>query len=68
MPNSSAELSAPAERAAQHFRNYQFGGYRRADGLFDIEGRMTDAKTTPFPTNGARPSMRASRSTTCASA
>ena len=41
---SSAELSAPAAREAQHFRNDQFGGYRRADGLFDIEGRMTDAK------------------------
>ena len=50
MPNpSSAQLSAPAEREAQHFRNYQFGGYRRADGLFDIEGRMTDAKSYSFP-------------------
>jgi hypothetical protein len=46
---SGAGLSAPAERAAQHFRNYAFGGYRRADGLFDIEGRMTDAKTYDFP-------------------
>ena len=46
---SSAELSAPMEREAQHFRNYQFGGYRRADGLFDIEGRMTDTKSYAFP-------------------
>ena len=46
---SSAELSAPVAREAQHFRNYQFGGYRRADGLFDIEGRMTDAKSYAFP-------------------
>jgi hypothetical protein len=34
---------------AQHFRNYAFGGYRRADGLFDIEGRMTDTKSYAFP-------------------
>jgi hypothetical protein len=47
--SSSADLSAPAEREAQHFRNYAFGGYRRADGLFDIEGRMTDTKSYAFP-------------------
>ena len=50
MTNSNgADLSAPAEREAQHFRNYAFGGYRRADGLFDIEGRMTDTKSYAFP-------------------
>lgn len=49
MANSSAELSPPVEREAQHFRNYAFGGYRRADGLFDIEGRMTDTKSYAFP-------------------
>ena len=50
MANSSgAELSAPVLREAQHFRNYAFGGYRRADGLFDIEGRMTDTKSYAFP-------------------
>ena len=50
MANSSgAELSAPVAREAQHFRNYAFGGYRRADGLFDIEGRMTDTKSYAFP-------------------
>jgi Protein of unknown function (DUF2889) len=50
MANSSgAALSAPALREAQHFRNYAFGGYRRADGLFDIEGRMTDTKSYAFP-------------------
>ncbi len=46
---SSAALSAPTAREAQHFRNYEFGGYRRADGLFDIEGRMTDTKSYAFP-------------------
>jgi hypothetical protein len=50
MANSSgADLSAPVAREAQHFRNYAFGGYRRADGLFDIEGRMTDTKSYAFP-------------------
>ncbi len=46
---SGADLSAPVEREAQHFRNYAFCGYRRADGLFDIEGRMTDTKSYAFP-------------------
>lgn len=49
MSSSSAALSAPAPREAQHFRDYKFGGYRRADGLFDIEGRMTDVKSYSFP-------------------
>jgi len=50
MANSSgAELSPPVDREAQHFRNYAFEGYRRADGLFDIEGRMTDIKSYAFP-------------------
>ena len=50
MSNSrSADLSAPAAREGQHFRDYRFGGYRRADGLFDIEGRMTDRKSYSFP-------------------
>lgn len=50
MANSrGAHLSAPAAREAQHFRDYQFAGYRRADGLFDLEGRMTDRKSYAFP-------------------
>ena len=42
-------LSPPVEREVQHFRDFQFAGYRRADGLFDIEGRMTDRKPYAFP-------------------
>ena len=52
--SSGADLSAPALREAQHFRNYAFGGYRRADGLFDIEGRMTDTKSYAFPNDWRR--------------
>ena len=43
-------LSAPAvEREHLHDRRYEFQGYRRKDGLWDIEGRMTDSKTYGFP-------------------
>ena len=42
-------LSPPAPRERLHDRTYEFSGYRRADGLFDIEGRMVDTKTYAFP-------------------
>ncbi len=43
-------LSAPTvEREHLHDRRYEFQGYRRKDGLWDIEGRMTDSKTYSFP-------------------
>ena len=41
-------LSPPAERELQHTRKYDFRGYSRADGLWDIEGHMTDVKTYGF--------------------
>ena len=40
---------APAPREALHTRRYDFRGYRRNDGLFDIEGRMVDTKDYDFP-------------------
>jgi len=42
-------LSPPVEREHLHTRAYAFRGYRRADGLWDIEGHMTDTKTYSFP-------------------
>ena len=42
-------LSAPAPRQLLHNRLVQCWGYRREDGLWDIEGRMVDTKTYPFP-------------------
>jgi hypothetical protein len=42
-------LSPPVEREHLHSRNVEFRGFRRADGFWDIEGRMTDAKTYGFP-------------------
>ncbi|MEX1306303.1 MAG: DUF2889 domain-containing protein [Rhodovibrionaceae bacterium] len=41
-------LSPPAAREAIHKRTYDFNGYRREDGLWDIEGRIRDSKTYSF--------------------
>jgi DUF2889 family protein len=41
-------LSAPVEREHLHDRRYEFRGFRRKDGLWDIEGRMIDTKTYDF--------------------
>jgi hypothetical protein len=41
-------LSSPAPRKAIHTRTIQCVGYAREDGLWDIEGHLTDVKTYPF--------------------
>ena len=41
-------LSAPADRELLHARDLIMRGYRRADGLYDIEGHLTDTKTAGF--------------------
>ena len=41
-------LSPPAERELLHTRAIEINGYRRADGQFDIEARLTDTKTYAF--------------------
>src|SRR3546814_4645690 len=41
-------LSPPVERTCLHNRTYDFHGYQRADGLWDIEGRIVDTKSYPF--------------------
>lgn len=41
-------LSAPAARQPIHHREIDCRGYRRADGLWDIEGHLTDVKSYPF--------------------
>jgi hypothetical protein len=47
-------LSAPAvERELLHTRRVTCQGFRRADGLWDIEGHITDTKTHPMgPSSG----------------
>lgn len=41
-------LSAPAERELLHLRDITLRGYRRADGLFDVEATLADTKTYAF--------------------
>jgi hypothetical protein len=42
-------LSQPVAREAAHTRRIELNGYARADGLFDIEARLTDTKSYAFP-------------------
>jgi len=42
-------LTPPVSRRLLHQRTVQCQGYQRDDGLWDIEGRMTDIKTYAFP-------------------
>lgn len=41
-------LSAPVPRQHLHTRQLDMRGYRREDGLWDIEGHLTDVKTYAF--------------------
>jgi hypothetical protein len=40
--------SGPVTREELHFRRIDMRGYRRSDGLFEVEGRVTDSKTHEF--------------------
>jgi hypothetical protein len=40
-------LTPPVQRDQLHLRDIQVWGYHRSDGLFDIEGHLTDTK--PYP-------------------
>lgn len=42
-------LPQPAERQAIHTRRIECHGFRRADGLWDIEAHLVDTKAVPFP-------------------
>ena len=42
-------LPAAAPRQLLHRRTVECLGYQREDGLWDIEGRLVDVKTYPFP-------------------
>lgn len=41
-------LPPPLPRDELHLRRIEMRGYRRHDGLYDIEARMTDTKTRPL--------------------
>jgi hypothetical protein len=58
-------LSAPADREPLHACDLIMRGYRRADGLYDIEGHLTDTKTAGFESMDAAASSPASRCTAC---
>ncbi|MHA1571230.1 MAG: DUF2889 domain-containing protein, partial [Alphaproteobacteria bacterium] len=45
-------LSSPAEREPIHKRTFACQGFHRADGLWDIEGHLTDTKTHEFSSPG----------------
>ena len=51
-------LSKPTERKLIHTREIRCHGYQRDDGLWDIEGRITDTKTYSF-SNDDRGSINA---------
>lgn len=51
-------LSPPAPREHIHSRDITLRGYRREDGMWDIEAHMTDTKTYSFP-NRERGSIEA---------
>ena len=51
-------LSPATDREHLHTRKIEFQGFHRADGLWDIEARLTDVKTYDFP-NEFRGTVRA---------
>ena len=48
MTDLPKDLSAPVVRRPLHTRRVQCQGFVRDDGLFDIEGEITDTKAYPF--------------------
>ncbi len=49
-------LSAPSARMPLHHRSISIRGYKRDDGLFEVEGHLHDTKDYSFQTvNGERP-------------
>lgn len=45
---SIASSTISVTREELHFRRIDMRGYRRGDGLFEVEGRVTDSKTHEF--------------------
>jgi hypothetical protein len=46
----SMPLPPPSvERTRKHVRNVQLDGYKRSDGLWDVEARLTDVKDQDYP-------------------
>ena len=47
-------LTEPVERKPLHPRDIRVQGYERADGLYDIEGHLTDTKPHAIDSGGVR--------------
>ena len=47
-PNTHMPLSPPAARERLHLRRVSYEGFRRDDGLFDIEAHITDTKDRDY--------------------
>jgi hypothetical protein len=47
--SASDNAGASPERELLHRRDFAFSAYLRPDGLYEIEGRMTDRKNYAFP-------------------
>lgn len=45
-------LPPSVEREELHLRRIEMRGWRRVDGLYDVEARLTDTKTEPMPRDG----------------
>jgi len=45
-------LPESPERTELHVRRIEFRGYRRPDGLYEIDGHIVDAKTSPIRLEG----------------
>lgn len=53
--SKSFPIDPEVTREELHFRRIDMRGYRRADGLFEVEGRVTDRKSYEFvPVCGGR--------------
>jgi hypothetical protein len=50
--SSSSDLSSAIVREEVHFRRIDMRGYRRSDGLYEVEGRVIDRKPDDFPHPG----------------
>jgi hypothetical protein len=56
--SSDGSVSAPGvdvTRDELHFRRIDMRGYRRSDGLYEVEGRVVDRKPYDFEPVGGRP-------------
>lgn len=56
MKNTTQSEFDGVEREEMHLRNIEMRGFRRKDGLFEVEGRMQDTKNHDFnhPTPGRK--------------